>query len=285
MAYVVGMRNGDGWFSGGQIVAFEEALRLPTAKRLTQDLSRLLGRGLMMKRAKAPQWSVTPKGRHEAAQLIGAFDYALIEAELIGTPGAEYADARHTVIPPQFAPGPWQRAIASFLDHFPFETNVFCMTRFPKANGGLPDPVQVVIDVARDVCARHGLRLHLASDRQIVDDVFGNVGAHMWACQYGFGILENLGPSTAELNDNVLIELGSMLVMGRRCAIMKDRRSPKMPSDLASHIYKSVDFDDHGAIAGTVHGWLSNDLGLPGCDKCPSSLPVGVVTTSPAVKG
>jgi hypothetical protein len=34
------------------------------------------------------------------------------------------------------------------------------------------------------------LNLHLASDRQLDDDLLGNVAAYMWACQFGIGILE-----------------------------------------------------------------------------------------------
>jgi hypothetical protein len=164
-----------------------------------------------------------------------------------------------------------QQGLQRHLERFPIEKSVFCMTRFPKpGDPNSPDPQQTVIDTIRLAAAKHGLTLHLASDRQIVDDLFGNVVAHMWACQYGIGLLENRGPKADGLNDNVLIELGSMLIMGRRCAILKDRNAPSPPSDLSAQIYKSVDFDDPQQVADATHVWLAEDLALGRCDQCPA---------------
>jgi hypothetical protein len=110
--------------------------------------------------------------------------------------------------------------------------------------------------------------LHLASDRQIDDDLLGNVGAYMWACQYGIGLLETRGPRSRDLNDNVLIEVGSMLMTGRRCAIFKDPKAPQPPTDLSGQIYKGVDFADLRAVASTTHAWIAEDLGLGQCKAC-----------------
>jgi hypothetical protein len=142
------------------------------------------------------------------------------------------------------------------------------MTRFAKAGAPLPDPVPAVIERLREVMDSHGLTLHVASDRQHEDDLFGNVGAYMWACQYGIGLLENrLGGATG-LNDNVLIELGAMMVIGRRCAMLKDKTATGLPSDLTAQLYKSVDFDDLDAVAAMGHRWVAEDLGLGRCGSC-----------------
>lgn len=144
------------------------------------------------------------------------------------------------------------------------------MTRFPEseADTSFLDPVAHVIDTLRSVLAEHGLTLHLASDRQLDDELFGNVGAYMWACRYGIGLLENR--SGRGLNYNVVIELGGMLMAGRRCALLKDRTAPTLPTDLVGHIHKPVDFDDLHAVATAVHFWASEDLGLGRCGSCPS---------------
>jgi len=156
------------------------------------------------------------------------------------------------------------------LRRFPFEQNVFCMTRFPGAGAPLPDPVPAVIARLREVVEAHGMTLHVASDRQNEDDLFGNVGAYMWACQYGIGLLENRLGAVTGLNDNVLIELGSMLVIGRRCAMLKDKSAPGMPSDLTAQLYKQVNFDDLDAVGVATHRWISEDLGLGRCPDCPT---------------
>lgn len=142
------------------------------------------------------------------------------------------------------------------------------MTRFPSPGGELPDPLPEVIEVLRQVMDEHGLTLHVASDRQAEDDLLGNVGAYMWACQYGIGLLEDRH-SEGSLNDNVLIELGSMMMAGRRCAILKDESAPRPPTDLSGQIYKSVDFDDTAMVAAAAHLWVAEDLGLGRCENCP----------------
>jgi hypothetical protein len=153
------------------------------------------------------------------------------------------------------------------LERFPFETNVFCMTRFPDEEDPA-DPNQDVIDAAREALAAHGLVLHLATDRVVDDDLLGNVAGYMWACQYGVALFEDrLGRG---LNYNLVTEVGGMLMAGRRCALMKDRTAPPMPTDLVGQIYKDVDFDSPKAVAEAVHLWAAEDLGLGRCSACPA---------------
>jgi hypothetical protein len=154
----------------------------------------------------------------------------------------------------------WKEGIERMLERFPFETNVFCMTRFPADDDAVPDPVARVIDVARDELQRHGLTLHLASDRQFEDDLLGNVGAYMWACKYGLGLLE--ARVDARLNYNAVIELGSMIVMGRRCTMLKDLTAPNLPTDLSGQIYKSLDFENLDDAQDAVRHWVVEDLGI-----------------------
>ena len=267
MANVVGMRNGDGWSSVEEIRQLFEALRLPPPSSLTRSLGQLRNDKSILTRPAEKNWALTPEGRERASHLIGDFDYDQIHAELIGTPGAEFSDERHSVIPPSFAPARWQQGITRLLDRYPFEMNVFCMTRFPEE--GTSDPVGQTIELLREALAHHGLTLHLASDRQIEDDLFGNVGAYMWACQYGIGLFESYSANAQSLNSNMLIELGSMLIMGRRCAILKDRNSALPPTDLSGQIYKSVVFGLPDTVSNAVHLWLAEDLSLGRCIACP----------------
>ena len=96
----------------------------------------------------------------------------------------------------------------------------------------------------------------------ILDDLFGNVAAHMWVSKYGIGLLEDrIGRG---INYNVMTELGAMLMTGRRCALLKDRTAPALPSDLGGHVYKSVDFDDESGGADVVRAWVRADLRLTG---------------------
>lgn len=187
-------------------------------------------------------------------------DAVEIEIALVGS--AELQQAQHPLIPPELAPVRWATPIGRLLGRFPFDGNVFCMTRFPKdeKESDLPDPVQGVIAAARATLGERGLHMHLASDRQADDELFGNIAAHMWACKYGIGLFETRFGE--EFNDNLQIEVGAMLMTGRRVVLLKDRDTPDMPTDFVGHIYRGVDFDDPESIQKELSSWISDDLGI-----------------------
>jgi hypothetical protein len=120
--------------------------------------------------------------------------------------------------------------------------------------------------IAREVCQEHGLEFHLASDRALNDDLWTNVAAHMWASQYGIGFFENT--QKKGLSYNLTIEVGSMLMTGRRCALLKDKSIDRMPTDLVGRIYKSVDFKSLETVKNSLHEWIREDLNLGSCPHC-----------------
>jgi len=270
IGHLVGARAGDGWFTPGDVARMSEILRLPSPGGISQALGRLKDAGLVMRRGTGGSWSVTPLGDERVRELIGQVDPSEVEAELAQTGSAELAQAAHPLIPPELAPLRWAIPIGRLLTRFPFEHNVFLMTRFPKdeAEGELPDPVRGVISATREGLRCHGLWLHLASDRNADDELFGNIAAHMWSCKYGIGLFETRYGE--EFNDNLQIEVGGMLMTGRRVALLKDRDTPPMPTDFVGHIYKSVDFEDVGGVSAAVHQWAAEDLNLGRCADCAS---------------
>jgi hypothetical protein len=266
---LVGARNEDGWFTPGEIAVMFEMLRLPRPGGVGQALARLQDAGLVVRRRTGGSWSLTPEGHQNVSELIGGLDVAEIETEIALVGSAELSEGRHPLIPPELAPVRWAVPIRRLLDRYPFESNVCGMTRFPKEEreDELPDPVQGVIRTAREVLGAHGLHLHLASDRTVDDELFGNIAAHMWACKYGIGLFETRFGE--EFNDNLQIEVGAMLMTGRRVALLKDRETPDMPTDFIGHIYKSADFDHLDRVADQLHLWAAEDLALGRCARCP----------------
>jgi hypothetical protein len=99
-----------------------------------------------------------------------------------------------------------------------------------------------------------------ASDRQIVDDFWANVTAHMWACRYGVAFFENR--ADRGINYNLTIEVGSMLVLGRRIAILKDTTVGALPTDLTGRIYKSVNLAKPTTVKDALKAWATADLNL-----------------------
>jgi hypothetical protein len=97
--------------------------------------------------------------------------------------------------------------------------------------------------------------------RQLDDNIFANIGSYMWGCKYGIGIIEDR--DGRGLNYNAVIEVGSMLITGRRCTLLRDKGAPNLPTDLAGEIYKSVDLDNLDTVVEAVNSWIGTDLRVP----------------------
>jgi hypothetical protein len=269
LGQLAGAHSGDAWFSGEDIQDLFEDFRLPPPSNVTRSLSQLRNQQHVIQQRITGKWSLTPSGINRAAESFGEVRFEQIAAAVGNLPGADFARVHHTVLPPTLAPPRWIDAIGRLLEKFPFESNVFLMTRFADdASAGDVDPVADAIPVLRNVASHHGMTLHTAADRQIEDDIWGNVGGYIWACRYGIGMFETRTPKSNDLNDNVLIELGAMLTIGRRCMILKDESAPTPPTDLVAQIYKPVDLNDLSGVARLAHQWFAEDLGLGMCEEC-----------------
>jgi hypothetical protein len=257
LADLLSRRAEDGRFTAAELRDAFYALDVQPPANMSSPLTTLAKRDHLLRHPDG-RWALTPEGG-EAVEKLGLDVAPRLALSTESHEGAEFAHVDHTVIPAWAAPPRWAAGIARLLERHPFETNVFCMTRFPSKDSPA-DPVIGAIAAARDALKTFGLILHLASDAIVDDDLFGNVGAYMWACRYGLGFLEDR--AGRGMNYNVVIEVGGMLVTGRRCRVLKDRTAPALPTDLSGHIYRSVDFDDPKAVAEAAAQWAQNDLGL-----------------------
>lgn len=246
-------RSPDGRFSSAEVRDAFLALNVPPPSNVSDVLARLRRTGRVIQHGKV-RWALTPLGVEAAGSVTETRAVESAEA-----PAAEFAHTDHTVIPAWAAPPRWAAGIGRLLERHPFDSNVFCMTRFPS-EGGVPDPVADATLVARETLARFGLTLHLATDSIVDDDLLGNVGAYMWGCRYGLGFIEDrVGRG---LNYNAVIELGGMALTGRRCAILKDWTVNALPTDLSGQIYRCVDLDKLVTVADEVEKWACSDLGF-----------------------
>lgn len=260
----------DGSFTAKSVDDLFAELHLPPPGRTRDVLAALKKKGLVRNSAAAGAWLVTPKGREASESTVSGVDLAVLVAEAERT-GSRLGGVAHTVILPEWgAPPALLPVLRQFLAKHEFDRNVFGMTRFPSAKdeAGAPDPVKSALEVARKVCEAHGLEFHLASDRQLHDDLWFNVAGHMWACKYGIALFENLAQPQKGINLNLTIEVGSMLMAGRRCALLKDDSIEQLPTDLVGQIYKPLDLADDSAVADVLHSWMREDLGLGACSAC-----------------
>lgn len=268
LARIAESRSPSARFGASDIDGLLDDLGLPRPPKTSVVLARLGQASLLARLTSKGSWRLTPAGKSRSTELIGEMELAGLLAEAAYSSVPSLGSLPHPVIPPEFAPPELLAPLRQFLERHPFERNVFGMTRFPdQQDQEIGDPIAPAIEAVKAACEAHGLEFHLASDRAIVDDLWSNVAAHMWACKYGVAFFEDR--RSKGLNYNLTIEVGSMLITGRRCALLKDVSIKTMPTDLVGQIYKAVDMKVRNDVAKVAHIWLRDDIDVGSCAKCP----------------
>ncbi|HXV56882.1 MAG TPA: hypothetical protein VD704_03360 [Gaiellaceae bacterium] len=271
LARLAETRSGSGDFTPKAVDELFHELRLPGPAKPHNNLVALEKKRLVRRGSGHGLWRVTPRGKAVSEAVVSGMDLAALQAEA-ATAGARLGGAAHPVILPEFgAPPELVPILRDFLAKHDFSHNVFGMTRFPtEGSDAPPDPIRNALDVAREVCAVHSLEFHLASDGQLHDDLWTNVAAYMWASRYGVAFVEDLAEPPKGLNYNLTAEVGSMLITGRRCCLLKDPSIESLPTDFVGRIRKDVDLAKPAQVAKALHVWIRDDLQLGPCPSCPS---------------
>jgi hypothetical protein len=251
-------RSDDGSFAPGTALQLFHDFALPAPAKIANVFTALTKKKWLAKQPQRAAYKVTPVGQAKVRDQMTDLDLVALVAEAAHKNAPVFGRTEHSLVPVHLAPPALVQPLRSFLADHPFDTNVFGMTRFPDAKAGTADTVGQVLAIVRDVCTEAGLEFHLASDRAIVDDLWDNVTAHMWACRYGVAFFEDR--VDRGLNHNLLIEVGAMIMSGRRCALLKDGSIEKLPTDFVGMIYKSVDLSVEETVAKAVRAWIKNDL-------------------------
>lgn len=244
--------------------AFDQ-IRVPRRRNTSQYLAQLAKSDLVVHTSKS-RWAVTPLGEKRIREVMNGVS----DAQLVRLGSSEpwaplLSETPHYLIPWEWAPAQFEEPIGNFLEGYDFSTNCFGISRFerpsffPRAGYDL-DPIPPVLEVCRATCEELGLTLHLASDRSVSDLLFSNVAAAMWASRYGIAIVEDTAGEG--VNYNVALEIGSMLVTGRPCLLLKDRTVKKLPTDLVGHIYESVDITEADTVTAAIRNWATDRLHL-----------------------
>lgn len=265
---IAARRAADGWFRSAELSDLFVQFRIPLPGNLSQQLADLARQGHVMRHPsqRPVAWSVTPRGRARVLELTAGVAALVAEEELQEVTGATVAEVVHPLVPHSMAPIGLVSEVSRFLRRWPFDSNVFCITRYPEDND---DPLVEALEVAKTALSAHGLQLHRADDAQLHDELYGNVAAYMWSCRYGLAFLD-LPAHAPHLNLNVAMEVGSMIMTGRRCGLLKDVGvdHSHIPSDLIARIYKEVDLSKSYTVAAAVHQWAAADLALGPCATC-----------------
>lgn len=260
LGHLAAGRTDDRTFSPADVTRLLRDFALPEPAKIGNIFTTLAAKKHFANQPARGAYKVTPTGQARVGELMTSLDLVALVAEAAHENAPVLGRMEHTLVPVHMAPPALVQPLRGFLADHPFETNVFGMTRFPDARAGTADPVGRALAVTKEVCMEAGLEFHLASDRAIVDNLWENVTAHMWACRYGVALFED--SVKRGLNHNLLIEVGAMIMSGRRVALLKDGSIDRMPTDFVGMIYKSVNLSAEDTVATTVRAWIKDDLSV-----------------------
>ncbi|GGA54449.1 hypothetical protein GCM10011490_00250 [Pseudoclavibacter endophyticus] len=260
LGHLAASRAEDRTFSPAAVTRLFHDFALPEPGKIGNLFGALATKKYFAKQPGRASYKVTPTGQARVGEQMTGLDLVALVAESAHQNAPVLGRLEHALVPVHMAPPGLVQPLRGFLADHPFETNVFGMTRFPDAKAGTADPVGRALAVTKEVCAEAGLEFHLASDRALVDDLWDNVIAHVWASRYGVGYFEDR--VDRGLNHNLLIEVGAMIMSGRRVALLKDGSIERMPTDFVGKIYKSVDLSSEDSVADAVRAWIRDDLSV-----------------------
>lgn len=140
-----------------------------------------------------------------------------------------------------------QTEIEAFLEKSPYEQNVFLMMRYRESNNHISNIIRSSIEGS-------GLKLWLAKDIRITDELATNVVASLLCCKYGVALFDE--PEDAQhINPNVSYELGMLHLLDRHCLILKGKNIT-IQSDLLAKLWIEYDPSKIGEIISFIKSWL-----------------------------
>ncbi len=141
--------------------------------------------------------------------------------------------------------------IEKFLKKYPFDTNVFIMTRYEKASSKLYLAIKKTINEYHE--NDKTFNAIIANEHSLTDDMY-NWQACLISSKYGIAIFDSL-PRKPIFNPNVTYELGMMHFLQRKCLLLKNKNIQKMPSDFFHKIYENYNSNEESLKI--VKSWLN----------------------------
>jgi hypothetical protein len=134
--------------------------------------------------------------------------------------------------------------------------NVFVMMRYRS------DPRSAEIEACvRSTLQEYGLVARLAKDSALVADLWENIALYMQHSRFGLAVFEDI--DDRDFNPNIALELGYMYAQGKRCLLLKEKRMPRLPTDILGKIYRDFDiFELTRSLREQIADWCIRDLRL-----------------------
>jgi hypothetical protein len=138
------------------------------------------------------------------------------------------------------------------------EKNVFIVMRFRQDKHFLE-----IRDAIRNALSGYGLKGLRADDRMYPNegDLWSNICTYMLGCSHAVCVFEDI--DERDFNPNVSLEYGFMRALNKPILLLKEKRLPRMPTDIVGKLYR--DFDAHNiepTINRQIIDWCEKDLRL-----------------------
>ncbi len=92
-------------------------------------------------------------------------------------------------------------------------------------------------------------------------DLWSNICVYMMGCRFGVFVFEEIDERS--FNPNIPLEYGFMRAMSRQMLLLKDKRMPRLPTDVVGKIYKDFDtYNIKASVEARVRRWCQSDLNL-----------------------
>src|SRR3972149_7691887 len=121
----------------------------------------------------------------------------------------------------------------------------------------IPGPIEDLAKAVRSTLAGFEIACLRADDKAYSGDIWDNITIYMHAADYGvagFGQID-----TRNYNPNISIEVGYLMALGTPLCLLKERRLPQLPSDIAGKLYFEFDiFDPQTSIHSAIGRWASS---------------------------
>jgi hypothetical protein len=124
----------------------------------------------------------------------------------------------------------------------------------PFPTGG---PIEDLAELVRDALGEFDVVCMRADDKAYSDSLWDNIRIYMHAADYGIAIYEQV--DTSNYNPNVSIEVGYMMALGTPLCLLKEKRLPRLPTDIAGKLYFEFDiFAAASSIRAAIARWASS---------------------------
>jgi hypothetical protein len=114
-----------------------------------------------------------------------------------------------------------------------------------------------IVKTIKETLAKHNIVGLRADDKEYSDDLFANIKTYMHCCDFGIGVFERIVEDN--FNPNVSIEVGYMMGLRKKVALLKDETLKNLPTDLMGKLYKPFDPQDiESTLPEQLEKWMKD---------------------------